>query len=201
MKKSKISWIKAELKHFTLIEVLVVCGLLAFLMGLVFAGANMAMKKASDTQTRSIIEQVNLALEAYKEKTGTYPYFAPVHSVAYINNKSLDQLAQSDFHIKIKEPVVGQVDLADFFPNYQEWKTNGIIDSNNRLTDAYGEVIYYRFPGYFNRTGFDLESSGSDCEFGEQIVRKNIHGSYVLTVVVSDKDAHADNISNWVHNE
>ena len=36
------------------------------------------------------------------------------------------------------------------------------------LKDAWGQEIQYSYPGHFNKTGFDIVSSGADGKYGDK---------------------------------
>ena len=40
-------------------------------------------------------------------------------------------------------------------------------DSNGVLRDAWGNPIYFRYPGFFNKTKYDIISAGPDGAFGK----------------------------------
>jgi Tfp pilus assembly protein PilE len=134
----------ASVSTFTLIEILTVVALLAFLMSISVAGYRIAMSKAAESDTKAIIAQIEIAMEAYKAKTGYY-----------IQQKDGDAFP-------IDTPVDDKVDFTDFLPSYQKWTQNGTIMSG-KLTDSYGTEFKYRCPGIHNRGGFDIESPGQDC--------------------------------------
>lgn len=60
-------------RGFTLVEVLVVVGVLAGLSSIVYFNGGEARKKSRDTQRVSDIQQIVVALRLYKELNGTYP--------------------------------------------------------------------------------------------------------------------------------
>ena len=60
-------------KGFTLIELLVVISIIALLSSIVLASLNTAREKAKIAALVSEVEQFQLALELYKNQTGSYP--------------------------------------------------------------------------------------------------------------------------------
>ena len=179
------SFNKNRCYRFTLVEILVVCALLAFLMALSVVGYGIATKKAAEASTISIIEQIKSAMAAYKSKTGYY-------------------IQQPDAgKLKIDTPSSG-VDFTDFLPDYDKWKSDGTIDENNNLVDAYGMAFWYRCPGYHNRGGFDIESSGADSIFGyyEFSDQRDVDTAIDVNKThkpnsTSHPELIADNIKNW----
>jgi prepilin-type N-terminal cleavage/methylation domain-containing protein len=60
------------LRGFTLIELLVVIAIISLLSSVVFASLNSARAKARDARRRSDLAQIQIALELYYDKYGTY---------------------------------------------------------------------------------------------------------------------------------
>lgn len=60
-------------KAFTLMELLVVIGIIGILAGMVFAGVQVAKKASLKNKTQSILSQVTAALLSYNTLNGTYP--------------------------------------------------------------------------------------------------------------------------------
>ena len=160
-------------KHFTLIEILVVCALIGFLMAISVAAFSLATKRSAAAATQSIIKQIEIAMDAYKAK---YGYYIPSDG-----GKGGDLTIMSN----------GDDGLKQFIPTYTKWTKNGTIDSAGKVMDAYGIAFWYRCPGYHNRGSFDIESAGPDGQFGYSDVESH--------KTVSDSDQTADNINNWSH--
>jgi len=177
---------------FTLIEILTVVSLLAFLMAISIAGYQIAMQKSSETDIKSMIKQIEIAMEAYKAKTGYY----------------IQQADGSEF--LIDTPDDNDVDFTDFLPDYQKWVNNGTVAMSTNgtghkdsyvLVDIYGTPFWFRSPGYHNRTSFDLESAGEDCIFGyNDDGTKDLYYNTKENKIhenINHPDDQADNISNW----
>ena len=63
----------ARRSAFTLVELLVVVGILAVLAALLSAAVANALRAAKETAIKVDIDQLDLALKAYKSEFGTYP--------------------------------------------------------------------------------------------------------------------------------
>ena len=137
--------------NYTMIEILTVVGLLAFLMGIGIAGYSIATSKAQESQTRAIIEEMGVALEAYKAQNGVYPQQ---------NFSSFEYVDQSHGGKVMYE-------LHNYLSSYSKWKQTGIISSaaGYLLYDSYGNKIKYRCPGTHNKSSYDLWSAGPDGDF------------------------------------
>ena len=191
--KTQQKEIKAVSRTFTLIEILIVCALIAMLTAIAVTGFSVAMQKASEADTRSIITQIEIAMDGYKAK---YGFFLPS------KNGKGDILKISD----------SKGSLSEFIPTYKKWQKNGTIN-NTTLTDPYGTAFWFRSPGSHNHGGFDIESAGADTQFGYSEISnhdKNInkdtftykgrsHTTNDLHIPGpnSRTDAIVDNINNW----
>jgi prepilin-type N-terminal cleavage/methylation domain-containing protein len=58
---------------FTMMELLVVIGVLAVLAGLIFPAVSAARRKAASTSTKAMIERLKLAAESYSADFGDFP--------------------------------------------------------------------------------------------------------------------------------
>lgn len=67
-------------RGFTLIELLVVISVITLLSSVVYVNATGARERAQDTKKVTEAEQVEKALVLYKEREGSYPAVAGVHS-------------------------------------------------------------------------------------------------------------------------
>lgn len=74
-------------RGFTLIEMLVVIGIIAVLLGTLTTYYTSAQKKARDAQRRSDIKQISTALESYRQDTSNsqYPAALPACDSALTN--------------------------------------------------------------------------------------------------------------------
>ncbi len=60
-------------RHFTLVELLAVIGIIAVLAAITVGGLSFATAKADEAKTIALMEEFEIALEKYKEDYGTYP--------------------------------------------------------------------------------------------------------------------------------
>ena len=170
------------LQGFTLIEILMVCALLAFLMAIMVGGYGIAMSKMAESNTRATIAKIETALESYKAKTGYYI-----------------QKIDGDFNFPIADPTTTNATFYKFI-DYEKMSKTSIedldADSVGQLIDSFGKKYWYRCPGTHNRMSFDLESAGADGQFGyvndTATTASNNH-----LVIDTSNDYQADNINNW----
>lgn len=69
---------KQYTKGFTLIELLVVIAIISLLSSIVMTSLNSARSKSRDAKRVAELHQIQLALEMYYDKYGTYPVSTPV---------------------------------------------------------------------------------------------------------------------------
>jgi len=60
-------------KYFTLIELLSVIGIIAIVAGIILGGMSYAGRRADQAKTISLMTQLEMALDAFKQDRGYYP--------------------------------------------------------------------------------------------------------------------------------
>src|SRR5690349_13867547 len=65
---------------FTLVELLVVIGIIVVLIGIITPATMKAVRQASRTATANDLQAISAALEAYKQDRGDYPRLPPVNA-------------------------------------------------------------------------------------------------------------------------
>jgi Tfp pilus assembly protein PilE len=138
---------KRVLKHrFSLIELLVVCGLLMVLMGIGVGVYSLVQRKMNDSRCKAMIAKMSIALENYKSKTGYYIQ-AVTLTAFYVDDYLANEVDLNDF-IDIPTSEIGGKTAAPW--SRGAWK------------DPFGNEFRYQCPGIHNPMSFDLYSSGSD---------------------------------------
>ncbi len=86
-------------KGFTLMELLVVIGIIMILLGMLFPAMNMVKKQAMKTRCRSQIAQVTVACEHYRLLNGDYPDSLLIKSTLMpaATPKTADTISESDW--------------------------------------------------------------------------------------------------------
>jgi general secretion pathway protein G len=135
-------------RNFTLIELLIVIAIIAILMGIGIGVMSIAMNKASENATKSLLAQLETALESYKAEEGYY----------------FQQSTAAGFYIKDDDTA-----FIKRLPSYEKLKANNMTEIGTgtgkyALVDSFGTQIVYKCPGDKNRTKFDLRSKGSDTK-------------------------------------
>jgi Tfp pilus assembly protein PilE len=153
--KTKIKTSSQKL-NFTLIEILTVCALLAFLMAMMIGAYGIVQQKGAESQCKATMERIKTALTSYKAKTGYYIQAVTVASGFYVDNPNPTPARTNP----AQQPM-----FFDFI-DYEKMKNAGEIDENSNppraLVDPFGTNYRYQCPGKHNRTSFDLWSAGAD---------------------------------------
>ena len=151
--------------NFTLIEILTVCALLAFLMAMMIGAYGIVTQKGAESQCQATIERIKTALESYKAKTGYYIQAVSAASGFYVDNPNPTPARTNPS----QQPM-----FFDFI-DYEKMVNTGEIDtgSNRALVDPFGANYRYQCPGKHNRTGFDIQSAGADGKYDTEDDIKN----------------------------
>ncbi len=129
--------------RFTIMEILVILLILIVLASMGLGIYQFAIRQANEAQTKSLIQQLEVALVSYQAKYGYY--------LQQPNNYS-GLLILSDGEFK------------KFIDYERIYKNN--MNVSSEIIDCYGRSLKYMCPGKFNRTTFDLGSVGSDGIYG-----------------------------------
>jgi prepilin-type N-terminal cleavage/methylation domain-containing protein len=141
---------------FTLVELLVVISILAILMGIGVGAFSYANRRIADTRTRTLIKQIEVAMESYKQEFGYYPQKATIGSFSVQRDTAVDK---GDFTYFLDfEPLKQNNTRVGTASPPKTWYT---------FVDGYGSDLLYRCPGFKNKTSFDLASKGPDGRYGE----------------------------------
>ncbi len=141
---------------FTLVELLAVIAILAILMGIGVGAFSYANRRIADTRTRTLIKQIEVAMEAYRQEFGYYA----------------QQPAIASFRVQ-RDTAVDKGDFT-YFLDFETLKQNntklGSVSGTTTwytFVDGYGNDLLFRCPGYKNKASFDLSSKGPDGRYGD----------------------------------
>ncbi len=154
-------------KHcFTLVEIIMVVALIAVLTGIAIGGYSYAMGSARESATRSIIKQIETALENAKAKHGFYPASSKMPGTKYLqltgaNGAELDDDALAEKWGKIPEKYIKDFRKTLDFESLREY-----IDADGYVCDAWGQPLIYTAPDSSSRKPFTIRSYGPDGEDG-----------------------------------
>ncbi len=160
---------------FTLVEILAVTVLVSLLAAIGFAGYGYAMNASRRAATESLIQQISAGLENFKIKNGYYPYSASYKPIQIsVSNDFIESITWGGDDNNNNKVVWDKSDsktktlLNTFIKVLDQEKLKKNI-ANNQLVDSWGGAIYYKYPGTFNKTGFDLIAPGEDGSFGTNL--------------------------------
>ena len=146
---------------FTLVELLVVTAIVALLGAIGFAGYGYAMNASRRAATESLIQQISAGLENFKIKNGYYPASTEYVAVGFsVVNDTVESIT-----LGATPWLKTSNEFKVFFKTLDQEKLKKNSDGTY-FVDSWGGKIYYRYPGKFNTTGFDLIAPGEDGQFG-----------------------------------
>ncbi|MCP3967940.1 MAG: type II secretion system protein [Lentisphaerae bacterium] len=175
-----------KVRHFSLVEMLVVMAIIAVLLAMGAGSYQVARRALSKSRTEALLTKVKLALESYKSKHGYYPL-----KDGHITNNNYKQHEEGvpfflDYDAtkpnfnkfidvgKIKKDE--SVDLDGTFYLKDGWNGNNseanVGDEAEKKIKKMktegkpGGLILYRCPGGKSPQSFDLYSAGNDRELG-----------------------------------
>lgn len=171
------------LHPYSLVEMLVVMAIIAILIGVGAGGYTVAKKWQAKSRTEAILAKLKVALEAYKNDKGYYPYStdSPVNFSIDVNTKDYTgTIPSSNDHLqirnnmskfidfgKIQQDQSIKVDEGSYYRYFVKdgWNTPVESAGSPFSADMPGGPIKYRCPGLINKTSFDLYSAGPDRKF------------------------------------
>ncbi|MBE6362452.1 MAG: hypothetical protein E7054_02245 [Lentisphaerae bacterium] len=154
---------------FTLIEILGVVVIITILATLGFAGYSYARNKSKESATQGLITRLNAAFEFAKQKSG----FIPPASGSFVTiniDTANAKITINATDYKLATDATGKNKMySEFYKNFirtLEMDTMGRFMDGTQVIDAWGNPVYFRYPGILKAGGFDLISAGSDGTFG-----------------------------------
>ena len=172
-------------RKFTLIEILGVTILISILAAIGIAAYSYAMESSKESATRALIARVGTAFEALREE-GLLPKSDAGNGVTYLNlvfntdpssvnapnagNNDGLRFIDGTNSIQLGSSSTDRVKAYKIFAKAigaDSIKRN--LNADNQIIDSWGNPVYVRYPGKFNRGGFDIISAGSDGGFGKDV--------------------------------
>jgi type II secretory pathway pseudopilin PulG len=157
---------RVDLKHFSLVELLVVCAIMAILLGIGAGGYTVVRRRMAQARTEAILNKLKVALESYKNKYGYYP-----HATNSAINFYLDVI---DFTCDEGKPNNNLNQFLDYSKMQRDecevvndiyYVKDGFRANSSTVGGVDYPAIMYRCPGIINKTTFDLYSAGPDRKF------------------------------------
>ena len=146
-------------KRFTLVEIFAVVAIIAILSIIGVAAYSYAQNSSRESDTKAVEARLVAALETIKNKGGSIPVAKDNFTKITIKNTNTD-------NPEISAGSTMTVKDAKNFLSAIEVDSLGKHLKGDELVDAWGNPIYYRYPGKFNVGGIDLVSAGADGKFG-----------------------------------
>ena len=176
-------------RKFTLIEILGVTILISILAAIGIAAYSYAMESSKESATRAMIVRLGAAFDALQSE-GMLPVTKVGNNTKFVmlvfnpdpgsvnGNDASDGLCFIDGTTTIvlgerKNTTANQKkqDITKAYKIFAKaFGTDSIernLNSDNQIIDGWGNPIYVRYPGKFNRGGFDIISAGGDGLFSE----------------------------------
>src|SRR5262245_3221322 len=151
---------QARTKAFTLIELILVIGIIIVLSGLVLSMVGYARKKGARARAETEIAAMAAALESYKADNAVYPTYSGTTGA-----HALYQGLSGDGNDAIGGTTASTGIPGSSGKSYMNLKPNMLTpnppDSATRVIDAFGNDYNYRSPGTNNIATFDLWSTAN----------------------------------------
>ena len=184
-------------KNFTLIEILGVCALIAILGIIGFGSYTFAMNKSKDSATRALMKQIEAGLTGIKNECGYYPSTNGYVAIKFYGDGDEDSNDVTNTLPGKLKAINSNSDLSirKAFNKATDAETLAKYIESGELKDAFGNSIYYCFPGKINTTSYDLISAGPDGNFGSDPTKQSINDAKFEKD--TDGQAKYDDITNF----
>ena len=187
-------------KNFTLIEILGVCALIAILGIIGFGSYTFAMNKSKDSATRALMKQIEAGLAGIKNECGYYPSTNGYIVIKFYdeNNPGSDVVNTLPGKLmSISNNSLDDITIRKAFNKATDAETIAKYIESGELKDAFGNSIYYCFPGKINTTSYDLISAGPDGNFGNGNAATPNTNTSPNNYKDADGQANCDDITNF----
>ena len=148
-------------KCFTLLELLSVIGIIAIVAGIILGGMSYAGRRADQAKTISLMTQLEMALDAFKQDRGYYPPMASAVTVEFltVSNKLTLQLGGAS----------GQYEFVHSSTQRPYLELGWVTNTAQPYIDAWGNAFQYSCPGTNNTASYDLWSEGASSSADDDI--------------------------------
>ena len=141
-----------------------VVALIAVLTGIAIGGYSYAMGSARESATRSIIKQMELALENGKTKHGFYPSSSGMSSRIQLTGSNGAEI--TDANLATAWGNLPPDYIKDFRKTLDFESLREYINNDCVVCDAWGTPLVYTAPDTANRKAFTITSYGPDGAAG-----------------------------------
>lgn len=156
-------------KPYTLVEILVTVSIIGILTATGLGVTSYVRNKIADTQTRTTIKLIEMALLKYYEKNSVYPIMENGSNGAFLH---LPKISKDDWtdviDSQVRPSLWGYFNDVTLQTNPGNAKIRGIkleYDSSDKkyyVLDGWNRRLIYSNPGCFNNNSYDLISLGGD---------------------------------------
>ena len=146
-------------KSFTLLELLSVIGIIAIVAGIILGGMSYAGRRADQAKTISLMTQLEMALDAFKQDRGYYPPAATAASVEFrtVSDVLTLKLGTGEFSFVNSSTQRPYLEI-------------GVVTATAApYVDSWGKAFQYRCPGTNNTSFYDLWSEGATSAVDDDI--------------------------------
>ena len=170
---------KKYCNKFTLVEILAVVALIGILTAIGFGAYTYAMNSAKESSTKALIKRLEAALENHRTKYGYYPSSGGDYEIIRIANNTstytptggssteIGYVVTFDNSDPAASPGSRAQQLGEEMKEFRRvLEIEGVLKyvKNGQLEDAWGNPVFYAYPGAGNASGFDLVTAGADMQ-------------------------------------
>lgn len=153
--------------NLTLVEILGVTALIIILLVIGIGVYSYAMESSKERATQATITRLDNGLKILQDKG------LLIKTTNLTGN--INGFITIGFDAENRKLLIGSTEFPEeafklFSRAIDADSADGITDDSKKFCDGWEQPILLRFPGKFNRGGFDLISRGSDGGFGEECV-------------------------------
>ena len=149
--------IKAD-AAFTILELLVVIGIIITLAALILGTVGYVQKKGARSRAEAEIAAMSAALESYKADNGVYPQHAPAAGGAHALYQALSGDGDDALGGSTGSTGSPSANVKSYMPLKPNMLRPSPPDATARVVDPFGNDYNYLAPGTYNPT-FDLWST------------------------------------------
>jgi prepilin-type N-terminal cleavage/methylation domain-containing protein len=151
-----MSLLNKRARGMTVLELLVVIAVIAFLAGALGIGLNRMRMRARDAQIRTLLQKVDTALEVYKLSFRDYP---PIPLPGYTDSEALFYYICTPFRVAPDASRGEKLSTVQGGPYISEVNTNEKKDfgtGNLCFTDPWGEALVFKYLYKTDLNGYSI---------------------------------------------